>query len=93
MRWDAVGLTRLIIPAKKWILPYRTSFADKGGADSEEMTPLLVMGTHREGSAVRSHPQTDVPQLPFLWTRGTAAREILYYLDGNGMDAAPVGEG
>jgi hypothetical protein len=31
-----------------------------------------------------SVPQSDVPQSPFLWSRGTAARETLRYLDTNG---------
>src|SRR6187551_2003991 len=31
-----------------------------------------------------------MPQLPFLWTRGTAARETLYYLDRKGIDAEPL---
>src|SRR5437764_1324066 len=30
------------------------------------------------GSMVRSFPRSDVPQPPFLWTRGTAARESLH---------------
>src|SRR4051812_9805039 len=29
-------------------------------------------------------------QLPFLWTRGIAARETLYYLDRKGVDAEPL---
>lgn len=32
----------------------------------------------------------DSAQLPFLWTRGIAARETLRYLDRNGIDAAPI---
>lgn len=31
--------------------------------------------------------QDDVSRLPFLWTRGIAAREALYYLDRKGTDA------
>ena len=38
---------------------------------------------------MRSVPQSDVPQSPFLWSRGTAARETLRYLDTNGIDAEP----
>jgi hypothetical protein len=28
--------------------------------------------------------------VPFLWTRGVAARETLYYLDRNAVDAEPL---
>ena len=44
----------------------------------------------REGSAVRSVPQNDISQGPFLWSRGTAARETLRYLDRKGIDAEPL---
>src|SRR5215831_9266557 len=37
-----------------------------------------------------SVPQIEIPQSPFLWTRGVAARETLRYLDRNGVDAAPL---
>ena len=33
---------------------------------------------------------SNVPQTPFLWTRGVAARETLLYLDRHGMDAQPL---
>ena len=39
---------------------------------------------------MRSVPQREVPQSPFLWSRGTAARETLRYLDRNGIDAEPL---
>src|SRR5215468_8716259 len=40
---------------------------------------------------MRSVPQSDFPQSrPFLWSRGTAARETLRYLDRNGIDAEPL---
>jgi hypothetical protein len=39
---------------------------------------------------MRSVPQSDIPQSPFLWSRGTAARETLRYLDRNGIDAEPL---
>ena len=39
---------------------------------------------------MRSVPQSDVPQSPFQWSRGTAARETLRYLDTNGIDAEPL---
>jgi hypothetical protein len=39
---------------------------------------------------VRGIPQSEVPQHPFLWTRGIAAREVLHYLDGQGIDAEPL---
>jgi AraC-like DNA-binding protein len=39
---------------------------------------------------MRSIPQSAVPQGPFLWSRGTAARETLRYLDRNGIDAEPL---
>jgi AraC-like DNA-binding protein len=39
---------------------------------------------------MRSVPQSEVPQSPFLWTRGIAARETLRYLDRNGVDAEPL---
>jgi AraC-like DNA-binding protein len=39
---------------------------------------------------MRSFPQSEVPQSPFLWSRGTAARETLRYLDRNGIDAEPL---
>jgi hypothetical protein len=42
------------------------------------------------GPDMTSVPQSEVPQNPFLWTRGIAARETLRYLDRNGVDAEPV---
>ena len=39
---------------------------------------------------MKSVPQSDASQSPFLWTRGTAARETLRYLDRNGIDAEPL---
>ena len=39
---------------------------------------------------MRSIPQSAVPEGPFLWSRGTAARETLRYLDRNGIDAEPL---
>jgi len=36
---------------------------------------------------MRSVPQSEVPQSPFLWTRGVAARETLRYLDRDGIAA------
>ena len=39
---------------------------------------------------MKSAPQSGMPQLPFLWTRGIAARETLYYLDRKGIDAEPL---
>src|SRR6516162_1263433 len=39
---------------------------------------------------MRSVPQSEVPQSPFLWSRGTAARETLRYLDRNGIGAEPL---
>ena len=39
---------------------------------------------------MRSVPQSEVPQSPFLWTCGIAARETLRYLDRNGVDAEPL---
>jgi AraC-like DNA-binding protein len=58
------------------------------GLPIEEKAHLAMGGwqTHREGSAVQSDPA----QLPFLWTRGIAARETLYYLDRNGIDATTI---
>src|ERR1700747_1337892 len=37
-----------------------------------------------------SVPQSAVTQGPFLWSRGTAARETLRYRDVNGSDAEPL---
>jgi len=37
-----------------------------------------------------SVPHSDIPQFPFLWTRGVAAREALRYLDKRGIDADPL---
>jgi AraC-like DNA-binding protein len=34
--------------------------------------------------------QSDISQFPFLWTRGIAARETLYFLDRNGFDGEPL---
>ena len=34
--------------------------------------------------------RSDIPPLPFLWTRGIAARETMYYLDRHGIDAEPL---
>ena len=39
---------------------------------------------------MRSAHQSDIPESPFLWTRGIAARETLRYLDKNGIDAEPL---
>ena len=39
---------------------------------------------------MRSVLQSDIPRRPFLWSRGTAARETLRYLDRNGIDAEPL---
>ena len=39
---------------------------------------------------MRTVPQSDVPQHPFLWTRGVAARESVHYLDRNGIDPDPL---
>lgn len=39
---------------------------------------------------MRSVSQSEVPQSPFLWTRGIAARETLSYLDRKGIDAEPL---
>ena len=39
---------------------------------------------------MRSVLQSEVPQSPFLWTCGIAARETLRYLDRNGVDAEPL---
>ena len=33
---------------------------------------------------------SDAPEVPFLWTRGVAARETLSYLDRKGIDAEPL---
>ena len=41
---------------------------------------------------MRNVPQSDFPQSPFLWSRGTAARETLHYLDRNGIDAGASDE-
>ena len=39
---------------------------------------------------MRNLPQADVSLLPFVWTRGIAARETLRYLDRKGIDAQPL---
>src|SRR6478609_5280692 len=39
---------------------------------------------------MKTAPEGGMPQLPFLWTRGIAARETLYYLDRKGVDAEPL---
>jgi len=39
---------------------------------------------------MRSVPQSEVRQSPFLWTRGIAARQTLHYLDRNGIDSEPL---
>jgi AraC-like DNA-binding protein len=39
---------------------------------------------------VMSGPKSDIQQLPFLWTRGIAARETLRYLERNSVDAEPL---
>src|SRR5262245_9775172 len=44
----------------------------------------------QECPAMRSVPRSEVPQSPFLWTRGIAARETLRYLERNGVDAEPL---
>src|SRR5215469_10739508 len=39
---------------------------------------------------IRSIPRSDVPESPFVWTRGVASRESLRYLDRNGISAGPL---
>jgi AraC-like DNA-binding protein len=39
---------------------------------------------------VRRLRRNDIPHVPFLWTRGIAARETLFYLDRHGVDAEPL---
>jgi hypothetical protein len=39
---------------------------------------------------MRSAHQSDIPESPFLWTRGTAARETLRYLDRKRIAAEPL---
>src|ERR1051326_1814710 len=39
---------------------------------------------------MRNLPQDDISRLPFVWTRGIAARETLHYLDRNGIDTGPL---
>ena len=39
---------------------------------------------------MRSVPRSDVPESPFVWTRGVASREALRYLDRNGISAGPL---
>ena len=39
---------------------------------------------------MNSASQRDMPQVPFLWTRGVATRETLNYLDKRGVDAEPL---
>jgi hypothetical protein len=45
---------------------------------------------HREGIGRDESLPNDISQFSFLWTRGIAARETLYFLDRNGFDAAPL---
>jgi Arabinose-binding domain of AraC transcription regulator, N-term len=39
---------------------------------------------------MRSVPQSEVADRPFLWTRGVAASETLRYLDKNGVDVGAI---
>ena len=39
---------------------------------------------------MRSVPQSEYPNTPFLWTRGVAASETLRYLDKNGVDVGAI---
>jgi len=39
---------------------------------------------------VNNAPQRSMPNVPFLWTRGVAARYTLNYLDRRGVDAEPL---
>ena len=39
---------------------------------------------------MRNLPQAYISRLPFVWTRGIAARETLHYLDRNGIDTGPL---
>jgi AraC-like DNA-binding protein len=39
---------------------------------------------------MREVPKSEAPQSSFLWTRGIAARELLHYLDRNGINAEPL---
>jgi hypothetical protein len=43
-----------------------------------------------EGPNMNSTSRRDMPQVPFLWTRGVAARETLKYLEKRGIDAEPL---
>src|SRR6478752_4409438 len=48
------------------------------------------MENSSEGIGMKSASESGIPQLPFLWTRGIAARETLHYLDKKGVDAEPL---
>ena len=48
------------------------------------------MENSSEGIGMNSAPESGMPQVPFLWTRGVAARETLNYLDKKGVDAEPL---
>ena len=39
---------------------------------------------------MRSVPQSEYPNTPFLWTRGVAASETLRFLDKNGVDVEAI---
>ena len=63
------------------------------GIDQSDVLPVVPrfrLLRHGEGLAVKSVPDTDVAKLPFLWTRGVAARETMHYLDRQGVDAEPL---
>jgi len=45
---------------------------------------------HRRGAAVRRASRSNIPEGPFLWTLGIAARETLRRLENYGIDADPL---
>src|SRR3954469_279339 len=71
----------LIIPAKKLISSRRSGQT----AGWDVIRPLLLTGICREDRPMRSLSQSEIPLLPFLWTRGIAAREALHYLERKGI--------
>ena len=47
---------------------------------------MIMPPTGNGEIAVRRVPDSDIAQVPFLWTRGIAAREALGYLDKKGIE-------
>jgi AraC-like DNA-binding protein len=53
-------------------------------------SPKTGLHLAREDAAMRTISRREIPESPFVWTRGIASRETLRYLDRKRIDAAPL---